>query len=73
MELKYIRYNEYHFVIFPKSTQHDVMAKNLGLTKEQIDSAGFMEVDNVKLSGESDSLGIKSSAEDKHILKAFTY
>jgi hypothetical protein len=73
MKFKYIRYNEYHFVIFPPSTQHDVMAKNLGLTKEQIDSAGFMDVDNVELSGESDSLGVKSSAEDKHILKAFTY
>jgi hypothetical protein len=72
MRLKYIRFHNIEMVIFPTTMQHDIMAKRLGLSKDDIQGAGFVDIEDIKMYGESESLGIKSHEDDLFHLKAFT-
>jgi len=71
MKLKYIKYDNDKFILFPTTQSHKDMAEIIG---GKIDSAGFVSIreSNVDVFGESESLGIESAEGDEDLLIAFT-
>jgi hypothetical protein len=75
MKSKYIVFdNAYSFLIFPETMGHDIVADRLGLKREQIQGAGFVNLldDKYFCYGESVSLNICSRRkEDSDLLNMF--
>ena len=75
MRLKYITHIRKNsdlpkFIIFSMDEMHDEKAKELGISKADILSAGFLHLkDTFELKGKSISLNIKSKEKDTKILK----
>lgn len=72
MKLKYVRFFNQSFIIFPTTMQHDFVVRRMGVDKKNVDSAGFMTINDFNMHGESESLGIKSMEEDAEVLLLFT-
>ena len=71
MKLKYIRYNDIDYAMFPPHIEHIDMAKRLNI--DVVDSAGYVDIPEIKFEGESVSLDINSKPdEDLRILQAMT-
>lgn len=62
---------DFQVIMFPPVIAHDQMVRNLGLTKDDVHGAGFVNVGNdgsVGAYGKSVSLGIESREQDTELL-----